>query len=181
MAVAEAYPIISRNSDVQATYERMRAEGTSHSMAEILATRTPPGTGGTDRAFMAGRQNGQDIDGMLDPVRKKRMRTYKRLTGRDMPSHARYMSQIARFPGDPNAVVESIDDFKKKLTEGGHGCEEVGVKAAEPKPRKRIALAEPLVQNLLKQERAKPENAGKRTEELREKIIDKHAYKGGRK
>ncbi len=37
-----SYPVISERADVQAAYERMRKEGQSHNMAEILATRQCP-------------------------------------------------------------------------------------------------------------------------------------------
>jgi hypothetical protein len=171
-------PRISDNPATQAFFEQMLRDGVAESLARMFALRQPPGTGGTDRAFMYGKQAGQELDGELEPIRKRRMARYKQLTGRNVPDNARYFRQLARFPGDPRAFVSDRSEFKNRLIEDGHGCEDFGVKIAEaPPPDDKPRIAEPIMQQFLASEKKKPENIGKKEAELREKIIDKHAFK----
>ena len=59
-----------------------------------------------------------------------------------------YCTQVARFPGDPRAVISSKDDLARICREEGWGCEEVGVKRPrylEPEPQDRYEVADDIV------------------------------------
>jgi hypothetical protein len=176
--MTESMHRVSNNQNVQSLFERLVRDGVPQTLAEMFALRQPPGTGGTDRAFLQGTGSGGDLDRTLEPIRKRRMARYKQLTGRKMPDNARYFTQLARFPGDPQAVVSDRGEMKRRLEQGGHGCEDFGIKRAEsPPPDDTPKLDEKLVRQFLAIEKKKPENIGKKDAELREKIVDKHAYK----
>ena len=173
------YPVISSDSEVQAFYERMRRDGQTHFFAEMAACRQAPGTKNTDRAFMHGRMNGQDIGALPEWTRKRLAFNYKKETGCELPQGAAYISQLASKPGDPRAVVGDLSDVARRCRETGKGCEELGIKAAEPtgeidQTKKRLGGR--LLKMRLAREMKKPENKGKDQRAIAEKIIDKHGY-----
>ena len=107
------YPKISRDPFIQARYEIMRDEGTSHNMAEILAVRKSPNFT-TDDHFNKGHCNGNQFDGQ-----EKAAAYYKRkaVAAGVSTTGKVYKSSLARFPGDPQAWVSSRSDVKKILEE----------------------------------------------------------------
>jgi hypothetical protein len=80
---------ISKNPRVQQDYEEMISAGTSPKLAEMLALQSPPHCQ-TDTRFMTGEHSG-----------------------------SRYSSQLARFPGDPEAYVSSRGDVLRVAKKRG--------------------------------------------------------------
>lgn len=112
----------------QEIYQQAIANGCSPVMADMLASRCPPGTLNTDRAFLEGwghqDQFEGDTSGYGDFVRQQAAKAGVETTGR------RYLSTLARFPGDPRAWVADRSDVKRICEEDGLGCPEAGTRVA---------------------------------------------------
>jgi hypothetical protein len=85
--------------------------GDAERMADILRSRKCPGVAGTDTAFMEGFLTGHD-DGLVGESAQPFRELYRQKTG-SYPTGKRYMSQLARSPGDPRAWVDSLHDVKR--------------------------------------------------------------------
>jgi hypothetical protein len=143
--------------------------------AAMVALQQPPGTKGTDRAFLEGRQNNEQLDEM-----PKRQAQYVAREARQAGiniSGKYYCAGIADKRGwkDPAAWVTGNDDVlsvarKRRL----HVTGSVNYDPGEAPP-KRVVLAESIIKDELRKEKRK--NPTAKTGELREKIIEKHAYK----
>lgn len=120
-------------------------KGNSHNLALMFATATPP-MSNSDREFLQGTHE----------------------TGK------KYISQLARFPNDPRAMVSCKGDVIKICEQEGWACEGlVNVKGNDfgKSPPKSIDVAEDLVQ--FHMERAIDKDPGLATlprEEVREKV-----------
>lgn len=143
--------------------------------AEMVALQTPPGTKGTDRAFLEGRQNNQQLDELPKRQAEYMVREAKRAGISISGKH--YVAGIADRRGwrDPAAWVTSNDDVLKvaharRLAVSGSVNYDPG-----PAPRKVTKLSENIIRDEMRKELRKNPRANKG--ELREKIIDKHAYK----
>ena len=100
------WPKISDDARVQQVYEESREAGSSHKLAEMLALRQGPSLS-TDTRFLA----------------------------RFGPEPKHYISQLAKFRGDPDAWIGSRADIRRKCEERGLGCEgAVNVKERELPP-----------------------------------------------
>lgn len=173
----EEYPIVSDKPLIQAAYIKMRRAGQCHNLAEMFAFKQPCGTKNTDRAFFEGKYNGQEFEALPKGMQKRANERYRRETGRNIPQGSVYISQLAQKPGDPRAYFDSVSDIKKRCMETGASCEALGIHGAEvmaPKPK--VKYAPRLLQRRLRSEMAKPENKGKRPQELAEKITAQHSY-----
>jgi hypothetical protein len=114
-----SYPIISDDPGEQARYEAMRDSGQSHNMAEMLACRAVPGIR-TDSTFMRGSH--------VAPVNPK-IREVARKAG-VVTDGKKYLGQLARYEGDPQAWVSGRGDIQRVCERNGWGCEgAVSVKA----------------------------------------------------
>ena len=143
--------------------------------ASMVALQVPPGTKGTDRAFLEGRQNNEQLDAM-----PKRQANYVAKEARDAGisiSGKHYCAGIADRRGwrDPAAWVTSNDDVlrvarRRKLHVSGNVNYDPG-----EAPPKRVLLSESIIRDEIKKEKRKNPHA--KVGELREKIIDKHAYR----
>lgn len=97
------YPVVSDNPTQQAAYEKMRADGESHNMAEMLATRSLPGLK-TDTNFMARRRRRQRLPrAYYEMAKKAGVNTEGRW----------FCGDVAKYPGDPEAWVEGRGDIKR--------------------------------------------------------------------
>lgn len=160
-------------SEVRQRYERALPFG--ERWALMVALQEPPGTKGTDRAFLEGRQNNEQLDDM--PRRQAAyVATEARRAGINI-SGKYYCGGIADKRGwrDPAAWVSSGDDIlrvarKRKL----HVTGSVNYDPGEAPP-KRVLLSESIIKDELRKEKRK--NPRAKDGELREKIIDRHAYK----
>lgn len=145
--------MVSENPHRQAFYEQLIAQGVSHNMAEMCALQQPPGTSGTERAFMEGAAQGK-----------------------------RYMAQLGRKgfkPGtDPEAWVSGVDDLMAKCKARNMGVEMAGRvkhKAHEVAPPPPVDLAPDIVRRLVKKEIAADPGIQFRMkpQEIVEKVKDK--------
>lgn len=114
LAYAGILKFVSKDQSVQAFYIRMRCNGQSHNMAEMLALRKFPGVRGTDSQFMAGTHAQDD---MIDQARYDAARRQ----GVDT-NGKRYLSSLARFPNDPEAWVSGLGDVRRVVTDRGWNC-----------------------------------------------------------
>lgn len=80
-------------------YEELRARGNTHNMAMILASQRAPGTDRTDERWRL----------MRDPESH----------ARGLKGTGKYQPGLARFPGDPQAVVHSRKDAKRVAEKNG--------------------------------------------------------------
>lgn len=169
------YDIANASSSVQAHYRRMIEAGQTPRFAEMAALQSPPGTQGTDRAFMEGRYNNQQLDAM--PARQaKYVAEEARAAGINI-SGKYYCGGLAdhRMWKDPEAWVSSNDDVlkvakKRRMAVTGSVNYDPG-----PAPPKRKLISESIVRDLVRREKRK--NPSAKTSELREKVIEKHAYR----
>lgn len=143
--------------------------------ATMVALQTPPGTSGTDRAFMEGRMNNQQLDDM--PLRQaKYVAAEAREAGINI-SGKHYVGGIADGRGwrDPEAWVSNNDDIlkvaqKRRLAVSGTVNYDPG-----PAPPQRKLISEKIVREEVAKERRR--NPGAKVGELREKVIEKHSYR----
>lgn len=156
-----------------ATYQRALQYG--EKWAAMVATQTPPGTKGSDRAFMEGRLNNQQLDAM-PPRQAKYIAAEARRAGISI-SGKYYCGGIADHRGwrDPNAWVSSNDDILK-VAKKRNLCVSGSVNydpPLSPPQRKLISDA------ILKEEMAaaKRKNPKAKAGDLKEQVIKKHAYR----
>ena len=156
------------------TYKRALPYG--ERWAEMCALQTAPGTKGTDRAFLEGRQNNQQLDDLPKMQAEYMVREAKRAGINISGKH--YVAGIADRRGwrDPAAWVSSNDDVlrvarKRRLAVSGTVNYDPG-----PAPRKVTKLSESIIKDEMRKELRTNPKANKG--ELRDKIIEKHAYKG---
>lgn len=143
--------------------------------AAMCATKTAPGTKGTDRAFMEGRYNNQQLDDM--PVRQARYIAKEAREAGISISGKYYCGGIADKRGwrDPAAWVSGNDDIlrvakARNLSVSGTVNYDPG-----PAPPKRKLISESIVNDAVAREKRK--NPKAKVGELRERVIEKHAYR----
>lgn len=156
-------------------YARLRSEGLSHNWCEMVVFRQPPGVKGTDRAFMEGRYNNQQLDAMPKDHAQNVVTLAKR-AGINI-SGKYYASGLAdgRGPADPGAWIDSTGDVtrvarERNLTVTG-AVEHRGVAEAP----KRKPLSERLTRELMREERRRYPTMKKG--ELREMVVAKYGRK----
>jgi hypothetical protein len=142
---------------VQQHYREVLGMGYSQRWAEMCALQQPPGTQGTDRAFMEGRYHGGHFDQLPDRQAAWLMKEAK-AAGISTRGKV-YMSGLADKRGhlDPMAWVDSVDDVKRvaKVRQ----LEVRGIVNYSPPegaaPPKRVDMNPKLVRELAKKEMAK--------------------------
>lgn len=174
------YPTISPIQSVQEFYEQMRRKGESHLLAEALALRAAP-RANTDREFFEGHCNGNQFAG--DEATGDRLAKIAQSHGYQPSRNDVYISQLAKFPGDPAAFVPATggrSHIKRVCEKRGWGCEgSVKTRKASRAPAQAVPLAEDIVQKTIKEQVAQdPGLARKPKAELREMVIAKHGKKG---
>lgn len=143
--------------------------------AVMVATQTPPGTRGTDRAFMEGRYNDQWLDDM--PRRQaERMLRDARAVGIN-PTGKTYVGGLAdkRAHQDPEAWVDSTSDVLRVARKRNLTVEGIVNHKGTYIPRETPALSERIIREDMRHYRKL--HPGKSKGELREMIISKHALK----
>ena len=157
------------------TYQRSVAAGSSERFAVMVALQTPPGTSGSDRAFMQGRMNNQQLDEM--PAHSARWMVKEARKAGINISGKYYCGGIADHRGwkDPEAWVSSNDDVlnvakKRRMSVSGSVNYDPG-----PAPPQRKILSERIIKEEVA--KAKRHNPRAKSGELREQIIERHAYK----
>lgn len=170
------YDIERAHPTVQAHYRKLIADGQTSRFAEMVSLQIAPGTMGSDRAFMEGRYNNQQLDD-LPKYQAQRLAREAREAGINI-SGKYYASGLAdsRAWRDPEAWVSGTDDVlrvakKRNKTVAGS----VNYDAGPAPPPKRVPLSERIItEEIAREKRLNP--GLKVTPELREKIIDRHAH-----
>lgn len=179
MQVTESLPIVSKDSAIQGAYERLRAAGQTHLIAEMLAFRKPPGLNGSERAFFENRLLSHGFD-ECDPLADTFISEAK-ASGIDITGKV-YQSTIAdhRAHLDPQAWVSDTHDVIATAKERNlnlRGSVRVdAITDLDPTPD--IPLADDIVEREIKTLLATdPTKRGSDPRELREEVIDKSAPK----
>lgn len=164
--------IIAAGPNAVQMYTQLRSEGLSHRWCEMVVLQQPPGVKGTDRAFMQGRYNNQQLDAMPKD-HAQNILTLARRAGINV-SGKFYSSGLAdgRGPADPGAWVDSIADVKRvaaerNLTVSG-AVEHKGI----PMPPPKKPLSERLTREMMRKERRLHPSMKKG--ELREMVVAKY-------
>lgn len=158
-----------------ATYVKLRSEGLSHKWCEMCVLQQPPGTLGTDRAYMQGRYNNQQLDAM-PPDHANGIVTLARRAGIN-PSGKYYSAALAdgRGPADPGAWVDSTADVVRVARERNLTVTGAVEHKGAPETPKRKPLSERLTREMMRVER--PKHPGMKKGELREMVIAKYGRK----
>lgn len=134
---------VSANPVIQERYERMRAEGVSHTLAEMFALQHPP-MSNTDREFLEGHANGNQFE--KTPWIGDLYRQRATEDGVDTAGKV-YMGSLAEYPGDPRAWVGGRGDVQQVCEERGYGCQgAVTVQAPQRAQLPEIGVADDLVE-----------------------------------
>lgn len=167
--------IARASSEVQKHFLKMVAEGQSERFAEMCALQIAPGSLGSDRAYMQGRMNNQQLDDM--PLRQaKYVAKEARAAGISIEGKY-YCGGIAdtRRWRDPEAWVSNNDDVlrvakKRRMLVSGSVNYDPG-----EMPPQRKKINERIVNEEVARIRRKNPKANPHA--LREQIIDRHSYK----
>lgn len=146
-------PVVSDNPAIQRAYEQARAEGASHNIAEICAFRQCPGLHGTDTRFFAGRHGLQFEDNLSGKVLQEAIKRDCRRAGVGVPTSGTYISGLARYPGDRQAIVDSVGDIKRICRDRGltaRGSVEHKGPPPDPEPEGPYAVAPDLIEKEMK-------------------------------
>jgi hypothetical protein len=168
-------PASVRNAGREAVQTYRNALPYGERWAEMCALQIAPGTMGSDRAYMEGRHNNQQLDA-LPPRQAKYMAKEAREAGISIEGKY-YCGGVANHLRwrDPEAWVSSNDDVlkvakKRRMMVSGSVNYDPGV---APPQRKKIN------EKIVSEEvaRIRRHNPKANPGELREQIIDRHSYK----
>lgn len=155
------------------TYQKALPHGVR--WAEMCALQIAPGTKGSDRAFMEGRCNNQQLDDM-PKLSAQWMVKEARAAGINI-SGKYYCGGLADKRGwkDPEAWVSSSDDVlrvaqKRRLVVNGALNYDPG-----PAPPQRKVMNETILRREVAKEMKR--NPGAKAGAIRERILEKHAYR----
>lgn len=140
---------VSDDPYIQAFYEVLIEDGVSPSLADTLAHRKFPGIK-TDATHFAGKWHKDQFEGSQygRVVRKIAERKGVSTVGKI------YHHSLARYPGDPEAWVDSRGDIARICKERGWGCEgEVKVQREDfdAHPREKYELAPEVVERYVRE------------------------------
>lgn len=165
--------VLDAGREAVETYQRALPHG--ERWALMCALQEPPGARGTDRAYMEGRYNNQQLDGL--PKRQAEWLAREARQAGINISGKYYCGGLADSRGwrDPEAWVSGVDDIKRvaqkrKLAVTGAVEYDPG-----PAPPKRTLMAEDIVQEHVR--KVKRQNPKAKAGEVREKFLAKHAYR----
>lgn len=170
-------PFDVRNAGHEAidAYKRAVAAGSSSRFAEMVSLRSPPATKGTDRNFMQGRMNNQQLDDM--PTHSARWLAKEAREAGINISGKYYCGGIADSRGwkDPEAWVSNRDEIlkvaqKRRLAVTGSVEYDPG-----PQAPKRKLINEKIVNEEVA--RVRRQNPNAKAGEVREQILAKHTYR----
>lgn len=168
------FDIQHASREVQNHYRRMVAAGQSPRFAEMCALQVPPGTRGTDRAFMEGRSNGQFFDNMPPRLARKMIRE-ARAAGISVEGKF-YMGGLADKRGhcDPDAWIDSVADIKRVAQKRDlHVTGIVEHTPPEKPPPKSVDIAPDILREHVRKEmKANPKlKRGEAIEKVKERIV----------
>jgi len=164
--------IVNASPSIQQFWMKLIADGQSEKWATMCALQQPPGTRGTDRAFLEGKNNQEWLDQM-----PKRQANYilkeAKQAGIDITGKV-YMSGLADKRGwcDPEAWVSDVSDIKrvaKKRNLQVRGIVDIDARQEAPK---KVDLNPRIARSLAKKEMAK--NPSLSLKQAMEKVKAKH-------
>jgi len=125
----------------------------------------------TDTAFQAAFHG----DGCRDEATRRRLHANAQRRGINIAGK-KYDGRLAKYWGDPEACYSTVNEAKRAIARAGEGCEDLGVKAPEPKPQKPYRIADDIVHKrvedvVIRDYGGKPPPAKERAE-IAEKIRD---------
>lgn len=165
--------VIDAGREAVETYRRALPYGDRWAL--MCALQTPPGTRGTDRAYMEGRYNNQQLDG-LPGAQAKWLAKEAKEAGISI-SGKYYCGGIADSRGwkDPEAWVSGVDDIRRVARKRNLHVDGAVRHTATELPPERKVLAE----SIIKEEVAKEKRRNPRAKagEVREQLLAKHAYR----
>lgn len=144
-------------------------------LEEVCVLQQPPGTKGTDRAFMSNKHN-REFDGMtpdyIDLLKKNAAEAGVSTSGKF------YSFKLAERQADPRAWISGLDDAKRRCVETGQGWEEMGIKREDfdAHPRETYEVDESIVDSYVQDaidENPEIAPTPKERVELKEKIREK--------
>lgn len=173
------YEIAAAPKSVQDHFLRMVANGQTEQFALMCALQQPPGTKGTDRAFMEGRLSGNWLDEL--PKRQANWMVKEAKAAGINPTGKFYLSGIADKRGhlDPEAWVDSVDDIKRVARARNLSVQGMVNIEAKSEARPDVALNPKIARELAKKEIAKSPKLS--MAEALEKVRRKHAPRWKRK
>ena len=174
--VSENGGFISRGT----IYARVRREGNNDNWATMLALQAPPGIRTTD-TFWGGRKHFSEVYGEEYAATIKQKLAAK---GVNLKASDEYMPELARFPGDPEAVVpfDNARGYIKGLCQKRGWAVEGAVEVEHRPPEYDAASQEhsiPIAEDLIRQKarmelKRDPDLKKLPKAELRAKILDKY-------
>lgn len=167
--------IASAGRDAIALYTKLLSEGLGHKWAEMCALQQPPGVSGTDRAYMEGRLNNQQLDKMPADHAANIVTLAKR-AGISVNGKY-YAASLAdgRGPADPAAWVDSLGDVKRVAEVRNLNVSGAVTHKARQVAPNRKPLSERLTREMMQRER--PNHPNMKKGELREMVIAKYGRK----
>lgn len=161
--------------DASEMYARLRSEGLSHTWCEMVVLQKPPGTKGSDRSFMEGRLNNQQLDDMPKDHAQQMVKVARK-AGIN-PSGKYYSSGLAdhRGPADPAAWIDSTADVRKVAMDRNLSVSGAVTHKGIQEAPKRKPLSDRLTKEMMRVEQARHPTMKKG--ELREMVIAKYARK----
>lgn len=179
MVAKQEYPTVSSDPDIQNRYELLRDNGQDHTFAEMCAFQRPPGHAGTDKTFLQGRMNNQDLDHMA-PINAQRMLKRAKRAGIDISGKV-HVSSIGP-PSMPEAWVSGLGDVTDFCKQRGLACTgSASVKGvttdADLMPKKPKLSKHVIKDHLQRMLKNDPGLIHKDKRELVEQVIDKHCPK----
>lgn len=169
--------VLEAGSEAVSTYRRALPHG--ERWAVMCALQCPPGTKGTDRAYMEGRLNQQQFDDMPKKMASRMLREAQAAGINTTGKY--YCAGIAdrRAYCDPRAWVDSTADVLKVARERNLTVEGAVNHHGTVMPPQRTALSETIIKEEMRHYRKL--HPGKKSADLRQMIIDKHAHPAKRK
>jgi len=153
-------------------YQNAIDNGATEAFADMVAHQIPPGTKGSDRAFMEGRLSGNWMDGMPKAAAQRMVRQ-ARAAGINTTGKF-YMGGLAdkRAHLDPHAWVDSVADVKRVAK--ARDLEVRGIVDYTPPerpPKKSVGIAPDILNKAVKAEMEK--NPGARKADVVDRVKDR--------
>jgi hypothetical protein len=158
-------------------FDHLIEEGNNSGFAAMLAQRRPPGSKGTDRAFLEGTHGWAD---RMWPVNARNIHSIAKKAGISTQGKI-YKGGLGR-PNDPMAWISSAGDVLAAAKAKGYtvtGAVNYQAPAQQPK---RIKMADDVAHDYMRRELAadpalaeKVKKKPKKLMELKEKVVEKHS------
>jgi hypothetical protein len=161
-------------------FNSMISRGESVRIAAMLAVRKAPTAGICDRVLHANTPSVQEQFRGCEPMLNLYRNNYRRLTGEDLPADAVVYRGLARFPGDPAAIVthkHPLDSVKQAMRD--RNCTVEGDWEIHPKQQAPVVrqdrMSEYAMQHIQEVYAQTGEFDGVDPRDVREEILHRHA------